>query len=259
LIEAGHNEVLADDLPTVIRDAAAQALIWNNLPVAVDPDADAAPVTLDRQHLVFRQGERPLDPTLAALLAESACAAPLLGPGALGEVDRVEFFKDHYRVGKETVAGHIPPEVLARTVTKALAIAHRALLNSVPEKVRSRVAGLGSVKLAGRAIGVANGLSGLYADGSTGRRTLLTVAWTLALAALALGVGVALGVVQPGGAQGLFWTLLAVPVVGLVLWGEFFGAGWYAAVRLALGIGVGVLAIWKAAELIKSLWAHLGG
>lgn len=259
LIEAGHNEVLADDLPTVIRDAAAQALIWNNLPVAVDLDPAAAPVTLDPGRLIFRQGERPLDPTLAALLAESACAAPLLGPGASGEADRVEFFKDHYRVGKETVAGHIPPEVLARTVTKALAVAHRALLNSVPEKVRSRVAGLGSVKLAGRAIGFANGLSGLYADGSTRRRTLLTVAWTLALAALALGVGAGMGVVHPGGAQGLFWTLLAVPVVGLVLWGQFKGAGAGAAVRLALGIGVGALAIWKATELIKSLWAHLGG
>ena len=60
-------------------------------------------------------------------------------------------------------------------------------------------------------------------------------------------------------AQGLFWTLLAVPVVGLILWGQFKGAGAGAAVRLALGIGVGALAIWKATELIKSLWAHLGG
>lgn len=174
-------------------------------------------------------------------------------------MDRVKFFRDHYRVGKETVAGHIPPEVLARTVTKVLAITHSALLNSVPEKVRPRVAYLCSVKLARLAIRVANGMSGLYAEGSTPRRTLLTVVWPLALAAFALGVGGVLGVVYPGDAQGLFWTLLAVPVVSLVLWGQFKDAGAGAAVRLALVIGVGALAIWKFAEIIQLLRAHPGG
>lgn len=251
LIEAGQNEILADDLPTVIRDAALQATIWNNFPVDSNVDAKADRVGIEAERLVFRQGDRPLDPTLAGLLAESACAAKLLGPSSEPSLDRVAFFKDHYRVGAESVGGHIPAEVLARTATKALAVAYRAVLNGLPDDVRPRFERLGPVKVLGRTITLGHGLSGLFATSRQSRRTLFIAVWVLALIALGLMLGVATGALKPGeGVQGLFWLIVAAPVVTLALWTEFKSRGIGAAIRWVLGLGVLALALWKAVEVL---------
>ncbi len=250
LIETGHSEILADDLATVIRDAAEQAVRWNNFPVDVKDGTSRPGVSIQPERLVFRQGDRPLDPTLAALLFETACAADRLAPGSGSPLDRVAFFREHYRVGRESVAGHIPPEVLANTATKALNVAYRAMLNALPPDLRPRFARLRPVKTVGRALAVGHGLSTLYAEGRAGRRTLLTTASTLALAAVAITVGVAAGVVRPGEtSQGLFWGALAAPVVVLVLWSQVKSGGLAAAIRTAAVIAVLALAIWGAVQL----------
>jgi patatin-related protein len=116
-------EILNEDLPTVLEDAATEQLEWNN--VRTDSGFTKTPLRLDRamSRVLGRQVTQSFIKTLRDDPSEftSIPNAPI-----------AKYFNKEYAVGAESPQDDIPPAVLAETITAALLVARNCLVNAFP-------------------------------------------------------------------------------------------------------------------------------
>ena len=139
LVRAAHLDVLDEELPKVVEDAAFEQLQWNQLASSGDvasargADVDADAVSFDAKTLTFTANRRHFDPLLVAL-ASRELAARALDELRSSDDPRVleEYFRG-YRVGVETVADDVPRVVLLELAGRAALVAESCLVESFPQ------------------------------------------------------------------------------------------------------------------------------
>jgi hypothetical protein len=143
LVHAAHIDILDEELPKVVEDAAWEQMRWNQLATTnggrqSSIEANAAGVGFDARTLTFTANERHFDPLLLALASRELAAKALEklrqadDPTAL-----VEYFRS-YRVGSETITNDIPRVVLLELGGRAALVSQHCLVESYsePETIR---------------------------------------------------------------------------------------------------------------------------
>ncbi|HBB33115.1 MAG TPA: DUF3376 domain-containing protein [Cyanobacteria bacterium UBA8803] len=128
LVLEGHRSILTSDIQNVIEDEIAEQLAWNRQRIEPTDPADV-------ERLLAKLGDEP--PTYKPVpgyfeKSVSTLAAAALAKNAVGTLspqEKEEFFRDRYRVGKETVLKDIPSIVLTNLATR-FTLVMRDIVNS---------------------------------------------------------------------------------------------------------------------------------
>jgi len=144
-IEAAQLEILYEQLPCVLADGVRDMMDWNRYAVPEHRRQKLPQVKYDPRQAMFLAVEGAIDPLVATVAAEAAARQ------AISEVDQTPpdrlagFFRDHYRVGSESL-GDIPRIVLLNIISAALLVVRNAFITGLGSRGRA-IAGLASFRL----------------------------------------------------------------------------------------------------------------
>ena len=192
LVEMGQLEVLYDELPEVLRDAAAQQSEWNSFQRRATRAAPPNSRTADRDP-GFLSPVGYVDPSLVAFYAESeltALTAEWKRNAASGPKSTPigKYFEQNYQIANEGVERGLPPLVAAQYVTHSALVANNCVLGALKRPLRDRVTSNPIYKLGVRLpLRLSHGLLGIWIRGPktlaitfTFLVTAALVAWTIA-------------------------------------------------------------------------------
>jgi hypothetical protein len=140
IVRAAHLEILDEELPKVVEDAAVEQMQWNQI-ATLDGDVRAASsesegrpgVSFDATTLTFTANRRHFDPLLLALASRELATKALAKFRKRDDATALEDYFRTYRVGSETVSGHVPRVVLLELGGRAALVAQNCLVESFPE------------------------------------------------------------------------------------------------------------------------------
>jgi hypothetical protein len=138
LVRAAHLDILHEDLPRVVEDAALEQMEWNQLAtsngkfVAPSGDEDTA-VGFDARTFTFTANRQHFDPLLLALASRELSANALQKLDQGDDPTALEEYFRGYRVGSETITRGVPRVVLLELAGRAALVAQNCLVESLPE------------------------------------------------------------------------------------------------------------------------------
>ncbi|HVR20126.1 MAG TPA: hypothetical protein VMS65_10530, partial [Polyangiaceae bacterium] len=140
LVRATHLDILDEELPKVVEDAAFEQMQWNQL--ASNGDAPSAngrhEVSFDARTLTFSANRGHFDPLLLALASRELADQALDKLRKNDDPSVLEEYFRGYRVGTETVTNDVPRVVLLELGGRAALVTQLCLVESFPrpESVR---------------------------------------------------------------------------------------------------------------------------
>lgn len=140
IVRAAHLEILDEELPKVVEDAAFEQMQWNQLATR-DGEVRAAPskteeragVSFDATTLTFTANRSHFDPLLVALASRELATKALDKFRKGDDSSALEDYFRTYRVGNETITDHVPRVVLLELAGRAALVAQNCLVESFPE------------------------------------------------------------------------------------------------------------------------------
>jgi hypothetical protein len=137
LVRASHLEILDEELPKVVEDAAFEQMQWNQIATSgrkvttPAPDQPSTPVFFDAGTQTFQSSRTEFDPLVLALASKELATEAL---GRLRNRDdplALETFFRSYRVGSETIED-LPRVVLLELGARTALVAQNCLVESFP-------------------------------------------------------------------------------------------------------------------------------
>ena len=179
LLWCAQLEILQENLPKVLEDAATEQIEWNTV----------------RTNGRFRKLGLRLDRTLALIDSRQSVATFMKGlqedPSEFSVIQNAplaRYFMKDYTVGGESLQDDIPPAVLAETITAASLVARNCLLYAFPKQGERLRANLIFKALVDWPLMVAHTLAVFARRERTFYLASLTMLYTYALLALVGGV-----------------------------------------------------------------------
>lgn len=151
LVLEGHRSILMTDLETVIEDEIREQLTWNRQRVKpTNPD--------DVERLLAQLGDEP--PSYKPVpgyfeTTVNTLAAGKLAKDAIGSFSpqaKEEFFRNQYRIGKETLLKDIPGIVLANLATRAALIVRDIIITILGKQRAKKLQGLLSYQFVNKSL-----------------------------------------------------------------------------------------------------------
>jgi hypothetical protein len=133
LVRAAHLDVLDDELPKVVEDAAFEQMHWNQL-ATHDDRRHACPddVSFDPKTLTFSANGTHFDPLLLSLTSRELARKALGELRAGDDPTALETYFRSYRVGTETITADVPRVVLLELGGRAALVTEQCLVESFP-------------------------------------------------------------------------------------------------------------------------------
>jgi hypothetical protein len=131
LVRAAQIDILHDELPKVVEDAAFEQMQWNQL-ATPSGGARAEDVHFDAKTLAWSSSRGNFDPLLLTLASRELATRAL---GALRASDDPKVLEDYfrgYRVGSETITEDVPRVVLLEIGGRAALMAQTCIVESFP-------------------------------------------------------------------------------------------------------------------------------
>jgi patatin-related protein len=227
LLWCAQFEILNEELPTVLGDAATEELEWNN--VRTSGGFVKTNVRSDRG-LVYIKGT-DYTKTFLADLQKNAVEFSNITKAPVAD-----YFLNKYKVGGETPADDIPPAVLAETITAVALVARNCLVNAFPKQGAALQSSLPFKLLVDWPLRVAHTFAVFARRERTVYLAGLTALFTYALLALVGGVLVLNVDLQSGNSTLRMIGLVVLPLLILVVGGyaawmwamRHFGRSWLA-------------------------------
>ncbi|MEQ8461975.1 patatin-like protein [Coleofasciculus sp. E1-EBD-02] len=151
LVLEGHRSILMTDLETVIEDEISEQLTWNRQRVKpTDPD--------DVERLLAQLGDQPPSYQPVPGYFEktvNTLAAAKLAKDAIGRFSpqaKEDFFRNQYRIGKETILKDIPGIVLANLATRAALILRDIMITTLGKQRAKKLQGLLSYQFVNKSL-----------------------------------------------------------------------------------------------------------
>ncbi|MEQ8753664.1 MAG: patatin-like protein [Coleofasciculus sp. G1-WW12-02] len=151
LVLEGHRSILMTDLETVIEDEISEQLTWNRQRVKpTDPD--------DVERLLTQLGDEPPSYQPVPGYFEktvNTLAAGKLAKDAIGRFSpqaKEDFFRNQYRIGKETILKDIPGIVLANLATRAALILRDIMITTLGKRRANKLQGLLSYQFVNKSL-----------------------------------------------------------------------------------------------------------
>ena len=223
LLWCAQLEILQEDLPKVLEDAATEQLEWNNI----------------RTDRGFKKTAVRLDPSLRLVDARQSVQTFMKGlqedPSEFSVIKNApiaKYFIKDYAVGGESLQDDIPPAVLAETITAASLVARNCLVHAFPKQGEQLRANLFFKALVDWPLILAHTMAAFARRERTFYLAGLAVLYTYALLALVGGV-VVLEVDLKSGenfSQGKILFLVVLPLLILLVGGYM---AWTRAIRHA--------------------------
>jgi hypothetical protein len=137
LVRAAHLDILDEELPKVVEDAALEQMQWNQLATEngdaqAARAADDADVNFDARTLTFTANRQHFDPLLLALASRELAQKALRKLRKRDDPTALEEYFRSYRVGSETIVDDIPRVVLLELGGRAALVAQQCLVDSFP-------------------------------------------------------------------------------------------------------------------------------
>ena len=266
LLWCAQLEILQEDLPKVLEDAATEQLEWNNvrgkrgaLGTALRLDRSIGLIDSRKNVADFLKGLQK-DPSEFSVIRNAPIA---------------KYFIKDYAVGGESLQSDIPPAVLAETITAASLVARNCLVSAFPKQGERLRANLAFKALVDWPLMVAHTLAVFARRERTFYLAGLTMLYTYALLALVGGVVVLevdLRSTQQDISQAKVIFLVVLPLLILVIGGYMTwiralrhsgrswpaalakGALYFATLALAAPIVVAFWAAWKQTNQTLRAW-----
>lgn len=147
LTQMGQLEAIAEDLPTVLQDAAEQQNEWNRYATAQGGQAKG------EKGATFTSPPGYMDPAVIGLKIQNEISTFKTSWKPLADTVKSPretvlgtYFEEKYRVAQEKLEKGIPPLVLAEYVTRVLLVMNACILASLPPAAREKISGMGLYK-----------------------------------------------------------------------------------------------------------------
>jgi hypothetical protein len=137
LVRASHLDILDEELPKVVEDAAFEQMHWNQIAtsgakvLAPLPIQSSAPVFFDAGTQTFQSSRASFDPLVLALASKELATEALNRLRNRDDPLALETFFRTYRVGSETFED-LPRIVLLELGARAALVAQNCLVDSFP-------------------------------------------------------------------------------------------------------------------------------
>jgi hypothetical protein len=131
LILAAQREILAEEIPRVLKEAVQQQRAWNNYKIS------APPTSTQTEYGAWTVGVQELDRAITDYAADRLAKEHVHAPGGWSD-----YMKDTYAVGSESWKTDVPQPVLLEIFARAAIGLREALLTSAGEhasKIRSNL------------------------------------------------------------------------------------------------------------------------
>jgi patatin-related protein len=145
IVRAAHLEILDEELPKVVEDAAVEQMQWNQLATvsgdvrAVSNEAaGSGGVSFDATTFTFTANRRHFDPLLLALASRELATKALAKFRKRDDSSALEEYFRGYGVGSETVMDHVPRVVLLELGSRAALVLQNCLVESLPRPAEVR-------------------------------------------------------------------------------------------------------------------------
>ncbi len=265
LLWCAQLEILQEELPKVLEDAATEQLEWNNV----------------RTNRGFRSSALRLDRNVGLIDSRQSVSAFMKGlqenPSEFSVIRNApiaKYFIKDYAVGGETAQNDIPPAVLAETITAVSIVARNCLVHAFPKQGERLRANLVFKAMVDWPLMMAHTLAVFARRERTFYLAGLAMLYTYALLALVGGVVVLEVDLKTGEefSQTKVIFLVVIPLLILVIGGylawvralSHAGRSWPAAIAkgalylttlaLAAPIVVAFVAAWKHTNETLRLW-----
>ncbi len=148
LIEMAQLEILHEELPQVLTDAAAQQAEWNRFRLPFQKETETATPAKAKQTRYARFETAPgfVDPALATVAAvqtigtlQASWAIGAAVAAAPRETPIGKFFEQDYAVASETVESGLPALTAAGLLTHTLIVVNNCIMGSIGQPLRSKI------------------------------------------------------------------------------------------------------------------------